>query len=94
MVDLHVLARPRAREDRVEVELRDGQRLLVVHVKAPPDKNKANVAIVKLLARVIGVPQSAISIVRGQASHDKLVRVDGMDEVAVHRAVGCAPRDG
>ena len=94
MVDLHVLAKPRARQDRVEVETLDGVRMVIVHVKAPPDKNKANTAIIKLLARTIGVPQSAISIVRGHASHEKLVRVDGTGPDELDGALAALDPDG
>lgn len=51
-----------------------GGPLLRVRVAAPPDGGKANAAVLKLVARALGVPKSALSIERGVALRDKLVR--------------------
>jgi uncharacterized protein (TIGR00251 family) len=48
-----------------------------VRVTAPPVDGRANAALCKLLARHYGVAPSKVSVVRGETSRDKLVRIDG-----------------
>jgi uncharacterized protein YggU (UPF0235/DUF167 family) len=56
--------------------VRDGA--LVVKLSAPPVEGKANAALTRLLARLLGVPPSSVTIVRGASGRDKLVRVSGL----------------
>jgi uncharacterized protein YggU (UPF0235/DUF167 family) len=51
-----------------------------LRVAAPPERGKANEAVVELLAGVLGLPGSRIQIVRGLSSRDKLVAVRGLTE--------------
>lgn len=46
-----------------------------VHIKvtAPPDGGKANKAVCQVLAKSIGIPKSAVEVVRGTTSRHKLV---------------------
>lgn len=53
----------------------DGAPLLRVRVTAPPADGAANAAVLKLLARALGAPKSALSIERGASGRDKLVRL-------------------
>lgn len=53
----------------------DGSLTLFVRERALD--GAANDAVVKLLAAHLGVPKSRVTIVRGQASRQKLVDVDG-----------------
>lgn len=46
-----------------------------VRVTATPEAGKANAAVLALLARALGVPKSALAIVRGETGRDKLVRI-------------------
>lgn len=50
---------------------------LKVAVTAPPDKGKANAAVVVLLAKVFGVSKSSLSVVAGQADRRKILRIKG-----------------
>jgi uncharacterized protein YggU (UPF0235/DUF167 family) len=75
---------PGAREDAV-VGWRD--HLLRIRVRAKPERGKANEAVCRLLADVAGVPASAVSIARGVASRDKVVRVDGLDGDEMRRRI-------
>lgn len=52
---------------------------LKVRVAAPPERGKANEALVELLAEVLGVPRARVRIVSGTASPLKVVEVDVPD---------------
>lgn len=56
-------------------------------VTAPPVDDKANRAVESLLARVLGLPRSAISIVSGSTSRHKRVAVTGMNAQMVSSAL-------
>jgi hypothetical protein len=83
-VDLHVRLQPRARREEVVGE-RGGA--IVIRVTAPPVDGKANAALCAFVARAAGVPPSRVSVVRGQTARDKVVRVDGAEEMALRRAL-------
>ena len=57
--------------------MRDG--VLQAKVTAPPVDDKANKALCKLIAKRVGVAPSRVSVERGEKSHDKVVRVEGVD---------------
>ncbi len=63
---------PKASSNRIG-EMRGD--VLTVYVTAPPDKNKANEAMLKLLAAHFDVPVSRIKLVRGATSRNKLVEI-------------------
>ncbi len=44
-------------------------------VPATPEAGKATAAVLALLAKALGVPKSALSIVRGETGRDKRVRL-------------------
>ena len=73
---ISVRVQPRASRERVVV-LSDGT--LRVSVTAPPEGGKANAAVLELLADTLGVAKSKLRLVRGQASRNKVVAVEGMD---------------
>ena len=52
---------------------------LKIRVTEPPEKGKANAAVVELLAEALGVPRARVRIVSGTASPLKLVEVDVPD---------------
>jgi len=55
----------------------DGAVALAVRVSAPPDKGKANKAVIETIARVAGLPKSAIVIVAGETDRHKTLLVTG-----------------
>jgi uncharacterized protein (TIGR00251 family) len=79
-----VRVQPRAKRTEVVGE-RDG--VVVVRIAAPPVDGKANAALCKLVARRAGVAKSAVSVVRGESTRDKLVRVEGVSAAALRAAV-------
>jgi uncharacterized protein (TIGR00251 family) len=52
---------------------------LKVELGARPERGKANAALIRFLAEVLGVPRSAVDIVSGATSRDKLVEIHGVD---------------
>ena len=69
---LDIRATPKASRNTV-VGLRDG--ILLVKVTAPPDKGKANAAIISLLSKTIGIPKSALELVSGETDRHKVFRL-------------------
>ena len=53
---------------------------LVVRLQAPPVEGAANEALLKFLAKELGVRAGALEIVSGERARDKMVRVEGMDQ--------------
>jgi len=55
----------------------DGEVSLAVKVTAPPDKGKANKAVIALIAEWAGLPKSALSIAAGETDRHKSILVTG-----------------
>lgn len=53
-----------------------GDEGLRAYVTVVPEDGKANAAVVKLLAKALGVAKSRLTLVRGQTARDKVFRVD------------------
>lgn len=51
-----------------------------VRVKAPPESGQANSAVVSLLASLLGVGRSAVTITRGRTSKRKTVTVKSLTQ--------------
>ena len=49
---------------------------LKIRLAAPPVDGKANAELVRFLADAFGVPQRQVTIVRGETSRQKSVRID------------------
>jgi uncharacterized protein (TIGR00251 family) len=56
---------------------------LKVSVRQAPERGKANKAVAKVLAAALDVRPSAIEVVRGATSRDKLLLVRGADAAEV-----------
>ena len=52
---------------------------LKLKIAAPPVDNKANAHLLTWLAAQLGVPKSAVRLVRGESSRQKTVAVCGVD---------------
>ncbi|MBS1723022.1 MAG: DUF167 domain-containing protein [Armatimonadetes bacterium] len=79
MTTLSIKVVPRSSRTRVEW----GEPVRV-YVTAPPVEGEANAAVIEVLAKSLGIAKSKLSIVRGEASRNKLVSIEGIepDEVA------------
>ena len=71
---LSVRVMPRASRDAIEGEY---QGALKVRLTAPPVDDRANDALIRLLAERLNVPRSAVRIVAGEKSRTKRVEIAG-----------------
>jgi uncharacterized protein (TIGR00251 family) len=73
---------PRGGRDAVEGWAADteGRRVLKVRVAAPPVDGQANAALLKLIAKTLGVARSSVTIASGEGARVKMLEVQGMDE--------------
>ncbi len=85
---IEVRLQPRAGADQIAGE-RDG--VLLVRVRAAPERGRANGALLRLIARRLSLPLGRVELARGQRSRQKLVRVSGLAEEAVRRELGLSP---
>ena len=74
-VGFRVRVRPKAGRDQLQ-GIHDGA--LKLAVRAAPERNRANLAIVRLLAGILEVASDDVEIVAGQTSRVKSIRVRGL----------------
>lgn len=86
-LNLHVTVG--AREDGISGW--QGQTLRV-KVRARPEKGRANEAVIQLLAGRLKLPRARLTVVRGAASRDKTVEVDGLSDGELRARLGAAGR--
>lgn len=84
-VRIPVRAQPRASRSELAGEY-DGA--LKVRLAAPPVEGAANEELVRLLARLLGVPKSAVRVVSGESGRNKMVEVEGVAVDDVARVLG------
>ena len=73
-IDVRVV--PRSSQEKVEPEPEGS---LKVWVRAAPTDGQANEAVVRLLAKRLGVPPSQIEVVRGHSARQKRIRIEGIE---------------
>lgn len=61
-------------------------------VGAPPERGRANRALVELLAEALGVPRDRVTVVAGQTGRRKVVEVAGLDAGEIDRRLEAASR--
>jgi uncharacterized protein len=85
-VTFAVRATPRARKNEVVGMQGDA---LKVKLAAPPIEGAANASLCTFLAEQLGVHRNAVTLVAGQTSRQKVVRVEGVtaDQVQAHIGV-------
>ncbi|RUU11394.1 DUF167 domain-containing protein [Mesorhizobium sp. USDA-HM6] len=86
-IDLYVRLTPKAALDRIEgVEMAaDGRSHLKARVRAVPENGLANKALERMVAKALGVPGSAVSVVAGGTSRLKTLRILGDAAALVKR---------
>ena len=73
---IRVRAKPNARREGVLGVVNEQ---LVVAVRTPPERGKANQAIVTIVARWLGIPKRSFEILSGASARDKRILVKGID---------------
>jgi uncharacterized protein (TIGR00251 family) len=79
-----IRVQPRSPNDSVAGER---QGAILIRLKAPPVDGEANGALLRFVARRLGVRQRDVTLVRGQASRSKWIRVDGMNADQVRQGL-------
>ena len=69
---IYVKVTPRAGKNEV-LKISEGE--YRVKVTAPPEKGKANEAVIELLADYFDVPKSLVSIIGGKSTRVKLIEI-------------------
>ena len=59
-----------------------------IKLRAPPVEGRANEALVEFLSEQLDLPRRAISLVHGDTSRQKLLRIEGLDLAAVRARLG------
>lgn len=81
---LHLHVQPKASKTRI-VGFHDG--CLKIAVAAPPVEGKANKAVVRFLADILGVPVRDVVVTSGTQSRKKAVVVSGQDSAVILRVI-------
>jgi len=75
---LKIYLQPKSSKNEVVGPHRDG---IKVKITVPPIEGKANEALIRFLAKELGVSPSCIEITRGQHSREKTLKISGdMDQ--------------
>ncbi|MER9462521.1 MULTISPECIES: DUF167 family protein [unclassified Mesorhizobium] len=92
-IDLFIRLTPKCSVDRLEgVEVSaDGRSRLKARVRAVPENGAANAALEPLVAKALGVPASAVSVIAGGTARLKTVRVAG-DPAVLAQRIGALSR--
>jgi len=78
-VSARITVRATPRSGRDSIEAGTGG-VFLVRVTAPPDEGRANAAVCKVLAEALGVPKSAVTVVRGHRARVKTLEITGMTD--------------
>jgi uncharacterized protein YggU (UPF0235/DUF167 family) len=86
---------PRGGRDAVDSWARDeaGRPVLKLRVSPAAADGAANAAVLALLAKAVGRPRSALTILRGETARVKQIDIDGLDEVEAWRRLGAPGGD-
>lgn len=78
-VSIAIRLQPGARKDAVGglAGQSDGGKALKCTVTAPPEDGKANDALIRMLSKEWGVPKSALSVIAGASSRNKVLLATG-----------------
>jgi len=77
---LEIHLQPGAKSNEI-IGFRDG--VLWVKVAAPPEKGRANGALIELMAKSLSVPKSDLTLVRGFTSRQKVIAIKGLTTEAL-----------
>lgn len=69
---IYVKVTPRAGKNEI-LKISEGE--YKIKVTAPPEKGKANEAVVEILADYFGVPKSSVNIIGGKSARVKIIDI-------------------
>ena len=81
---IEIQVQPKASRNRIVTQ--DGK--VKVYVTAAPERDRANKAVVEVVASRLGVPKRTVSIISGERSRTKLMAVEGLTETEIWRRLG------
>ena len=86
---LTVRLAPKGGRDAIDgiEETSDGRSVLRVRVRAAPSDGDANDALVRLIAKVVGVPPRAVDLISGHTARVKRLKIGG-SAIALAEALG------
>lgn len=92
-LSVSVRATPKGGRDAIDgvAELSEGRSVLKARVRAAPTDGEANDALVRLLAKTVGVAPRAVTLLQGAAARNKTFRIEGDPArlaAALERALG------
>ncbi len=79
---LHIKVIPSSSKDYIAGWLED---TLKVKVKAPPDKGKANKAVIKMLEQLLLLPKGSINIKSGLTSSRKIININVTNDSVIKK---------
>ena len=82
-IEIHL--QPGAKRNEI-VGFREG--VLYAKVIALPQKSQANRALLELMAQMLGIPKSAVDIIRGQSNRNKVIAIQGLTGEEVREILG------
>lgn len=88
---LHLRVQPGAKRTAVSGVFGDQ---LKIAVQAPPVDGKANEALLRWLAKTLGLNKREVTLTSGQTSRDKRVKIQGIDAARIRAALGFAEAEG
>ncbi len=93
-VTLAVRLTPKASADRIQGLAEDagGGTVVKAAVTAPPEKGKANAALIKLLAKACSLPKTSLTVISGATDRHKVLHIDG-DPAALKRRIDAVLKD-
>ena len=65
-----------------------------VRVAESAEDGRANEAVLRLLADTLDVPRASVVLVSGHASRDKIVKLDGLEQLQTEHLLADAERKG
>lgn len=72
---LKVVAKPNSKRQQITID--SEEKFVVISLKSPPAKGKANKELVKFLAKLLDLSSSQLMIISGQTSRDKSLLISG-----------------
>jgi len=85
---LEIQARPRS--GRRELS-RSSEGAVRAALQSAPESGKANKELIQLVADWLGVSKSSVEVWRGNKSRQKVLRIYGLDETALQKAIDRLP---